>query len=57
MLKILVNFTTARTTTTTTTTNTITTDISSGIFVLRWKSVRTVQEYLFGYCEKEYVSK
>ena len=52
MLKILVNFTNARTTTTTTTT-----DIISGIFVLRWKSVATVQEYLFGYCEKIYVSK
>jgi len=45
MLKILVNLTTARTTI-------INTDISSGFFVLRWKSVPTVQECLFGYCEK-----
>jgi len=53
MLKILVNFTTACTTTTTTTT----TNIIYGTFVLRWKSVPTVQECLFGYCETICVSK
>jgi hypothetical protein len=50
MLKILVNFTTPCTTTTTT-------NIIYGIFVLRWKSVSTVQECLIGYCETIYVSK
>ena len=56
MLKILVSFTTARTTTTTITTNT-SINISSGIFILGWKLVHTVQECLFGYCEIFYVSK